>query len=646
MTTDSPTWIARAVAGANCLAARPWSLFAFVFFFHVLARPYAGMTHDAQLYAGQTLNRIDPSLLSGDLFFQFGSQDRFSLFSTVAAPFVRVLGLDTAFFVLYGASDLLFLVAAMRLLRTLFPVPAQHVPALLLVATLPLAYGGQKCFHVHEPFLTPRLPATALGIEAMHLALTGRYPRSLAMLVASALLHPLMSAPACAIVAASWLWQRAGSRAVAIAVAASIVVAGILFASGVAANVLGRFDATWRDLVIQATSAHFPEYWSANDWRQIAFALLAVGFFVYTEANPERRRILGMVGVVGIAGILGSFVFSQLPFALPMRVQPTAPLWPLMLLKAPLLWVAALQAAASRKPSLRWLAPLAVATLTIRDSASARWALPLLLWPLALRWTTNGGTIDAAAALSLSVLISTAVFAVLPITYLVPQFTELLRDFDFRVWYGLVASTLIGLPVLVLALQVRWRPEAWFACGTVLALSWFLLLRTDWYQDRLTPDGSSVRFVREYLKRHEPQRPLVVYSEANRLHRVWLDWRAQSWFDTWQASGFIFARETSVEGKRRAEAIAPFAMATLRRQRDRMTADFQRDVCHLMNTDFDCPAPTADDLRRLCRDESIDVIVLSTEFSGLAEANDGRVWIYDARKLRGPDSGLNAALPR
>jgi hypothetical protein len=646
MTTDSPTWIARAVAGADRLAARPWSLFALALFVHVLARPYAGITHDAQLYAGQTLHRIDPTLLSGDLFFQFGSQDRFSLFSTIAAPLTQWLGLDTAFFLLYAASDLLFLIAAMRLLRTLFPEPNCYVPALLLVAALPMAYGGQQCFHVHEPFLTPRLPATALGIEAMHLALTRRHLRSLAMLVAASVLHPLMAAPAGAIVAATWLWQWRGLRAVAIAVSVAVAVGGTLLLSGYAGRLLGHLDAAWREVVMQATSAHFPEYWSAHDWTRIAFALVAATLFVSAEPDPQRRWAIVAVGAFGVAGVGGSLLFSRLDLALPMQVQPYRALWPLMLLKAPLLWASAIRTAESPNAWVRWLSPLATSMLTLQGFGFGEWVLPLLFWPLALRWTGTAEGRDAPAALTLSLLVASGVFAVLPMTYLVPHFGELMRDFDFRAWYGLAASTIVGLPLIVLLLQCRIRPSACLSGAAALTLCWLLLPRTEWYQDRLTPDGASARFVREYFDQHKPERPLVVYCDANRLHRVWLDWRAQSWFDTWQASGFIFARSTSMEGKRRAEAIGPFAMVTLRRQRDRMTADFQRDVCRLMACDFDHAVPSADDLRRLCRDEAIDWLVLSTEYSGLAEASDGRVWIYDARKLRGPDSGLNAALPR
>ncbi|MBX9677870.1 MAG: hypothetical protein K2X38_03825 [Gemmataceae bacterium] len=646
MTTDSPTWIARAVAGADRLAARPWSLFALVFFVHILARPYAGITHDAQLYAGQTLNRIDPSLLSSDLFFQYGSQDRFSLFSTIAAPLVRWMGLETAFFALYVACDLLFVLAAMRLLRTVLPGARLHVPALLLVAALPIAYGGQQCFHVHESFLTPRLPATALGMLAMQWALDRRWVRSLLCLVVAALLHPLMAAPAWAMAALTGLGQWKGPRAVLVVVGTSMFAFAALVASGFGERVFGPFDASWRESVMQATSAHFPEYWSLNDWLHIALAIAAVVGFVLLEPDAERRWFAGAIGMIGMAGVLGSIVFSQLPFALPMQIQPYRTLWPLMLMKAPLLWTFAVRAAASQNGWVRWLSPIAVATFTLHGFAFAEWMLPILLWPLALRWTASEGRRDLPGGLTLSLLVSGAVFALLPLTYLVPHFESLLRDFDFRAWYGLAASTILGLPLVLLLLQVRIRSEACLACGSMLALSWFLVPHTEAYQDRLTPDGSSARFVREYFEQHSPQRPLVVYSDANRLHRVWLDWRAQSWFDTWQTSGFIFARETAVEGKRRAEAIAPFAMFALRRQRDRMTADFQRDVCKLMACDFEIPAPTAEDLWRLCRDESIDILVLSTEFSGLAEASDGRVWIYDARKLRGPDGGLNAALPR
>ena len=52
-----------------------------------------GLVHDARLYGIQVVNRVEGGSFAGDLYLQFGSQDRYTLFSTVAAPLVQMLGL-------------------------------------------------------------------------------------------------------------------------------------------------------------------------------------------------------------------------------------------------------------------------------------------------------------------------------------------------------------------------------------------------------------------------------------------------------------------------------------------------------------------------------------------------------------------------
>src|SRR5438094_10572948 len=86
------------------LARRPLALFAWLVLLNAIGLPYLGYVHDARLYSGQVLNALHPEVLGEDLFFRFGSQDRFSAFSRLMAPLVAGLGLDAAFFLVSLAS--------------------------------------------------------------------------------------------------------------------------------------------------------------------------------------------------------------------------------------------------------------------------------------------------------------------------------------------------------------------------------------------------------------------------------------------------------------------------------------------------------------------------------------------------------------
>ena len=105
-------WFDQALAAVADLMDRPWSLFFALLAVNAVALPYRGILHDSQLYAVQVMNRVENGAYADDLFFRYGSQDKFSVFSLAAAPLARVLGLQNTFFVLYLVFNSLLLLAA------------------------------------------------------------------------------------------------------------------------------------------------------------------------------------------------------------------------------------------------------------------------------------------------------------------------------------------------------------------------------------------------------------------------------------------------------------------------------------------------------------------------------------------------------
>src|SRR5690242_19940574 len=101
MRPDALPWPDRIAASLRALRDRPATLFLVLFALNALVLPYAGFIHDARLYGVQVLNKVEGGAFADDLFFRYGSQDKFSLFSTAVAPAAAVLGIDTTFFILY-----------------------------------------------------------------------------------------------------------------------------------------------------------------------------------------------------------------------------------------------------------------------------------------------------------------------------------------------------------------------------------------------------------------------------------------------------------------------------------------------------------------------------------------------------------------
>ncbi len=194
----------RALAVLHDLTIHPRRLFLALLALNALTLPYADLTHDAHLYGLQVLHRIDGGRFADDLFFRDGSQDRYPLFSPIAAPLVRALGLPLSFFLLYLVSNGLFLLALQRLIRALILDSRAATVALLILAATPVPFGGMGIFHVNENFFTPRVLANALVLFGLERLLRGQPFSCLGWLIPALGLHPLMAVGGL-LIALAWL---------------------------------------------------------------------------------------------------------------------------------------------------------------------------------------------------------------------------------------------------------------------------------------------------------------------------------------------------------------------------------------------------------------------------------------------------------
>src|SRR3954468_18365318 len=119
----SPSWGDRAGQLLRELADRPLVLLAVLLAINAVARPYGNIEHDTRLYSVQVLNHVEPGIYNDDLFFRYGSQDRFSIFSKLMAPLVKVLGLEPAFFLVYVVGNVIFFWSLILVVRRLCPDP-------------------------------------------------------------------------------------------------------------------------------------------------------------------------------------------------------------------------------------------------------------------------------------------------------------------------------------------------------------------------------------------------------------------------------------------------------------------------------------------------------------------------------------------
>ena len=291
----------------------------------MLLHLYRGVVDDAQIYAMQGLFHLHPANFQQDIFFRYGSQDRYTLFGALFAPVIAWLGLEHGAWALWIISQLALAAASWSLARRLLERP-QALLAVGLLYSLELPYGAQGVFYVFEDFLTPRPLAEALVLWSIVAALESRALRSALLLLGALLLHPLMAAAGVAVVAAMRLssWARRAARW-------RWVVALALLAFGVLAGcwaLRGRMDSGWLSQLAQNTPYLLPSEWAASDWARTAVPLIVLWMVMGLRPQGEHRALAGAALASALAGLGLSVLAEALRMTLLIQAQPWRWQWP------------------------------------------------------------------------------------------------------------------------------------------------------------------------------------------------------------------------------------------------------------------------------------------------------------------------------
>jgi hypothetical protein len=655
MTTAPDTLAGRAGRLLDRLADSPMSLLAALLLANALALPYAGLAHDARLYAVQTAEKLAPGTFADDLYLRYGSQDRYSAFTLLMAPLAGVLGRGASFFCGYLASKALFLWGALRLVCRLLPDRRAAVLSLLLVSILPLPFGGNSIFHLNEPFLTPRLAACGLVLLGLERTLAGRPVVALLLLAAAFLLHPLMAVGGLLTFALRWLATRLTRRRFVAVLGAACVLAGAaLCHEPLAARLFGRIDAGWRGVLLDVCYFIKPGDWAARDWVRLGWAALVLVAAARTLGEPARTFLLAVL-LTALAGVLGSLAAVRTDYLLLLQTSPYRTVWLLEFLAGPLAFAWAFALARRGTPAARALA-LAVVLLATTDWAHD--ALPGLLPFLAVLALGAAGWRGLAAVprhpdwlgrsalagfLATAALLGAYNLYVFLTAWAMPP-TYHLDIHPVQVLVG-APGVLYKLPLLAavaggtcyLASRLGPGRRFRFAClalwlgyqGAVAAAA-----RWPWYLEHSTARYAPREFVVATLRERSAAdgRPVTVYWPGD-VREVWFEAGANGYFNVVQLSGCGFNRGTALEGQRRALLVRRFELA-LARHYPPPEPGWQAARRHLLRADDDEPAPTREDLFALCREDGLDFIVLEDAVEGAPCATDGRLYVYDCRQLR------------
>jgi hypothetical protein len=138
-------------------------------------RPYYGIVHDALFYMLQAIHELNPNRFAEDLYFKFGSQDEFTMFSIIYAPLLQLIGVANTAIVFAIVGQIFWICALLYFVRGLIRQRSLALMSVAAVIALPNTY---VLLDYGEGFVTPRIFAEALTMAALGLLVrrrTGSY---------------------------------------------------------------------------------------------------------------------------------------------------------------------------------------------------------------------------------------------------------------------------------------------------------------------------------------------------------------------------------------------------------------------------------------------------------------------------------------
>lgn len=638
----------------RALDARPYSLFCVLFAANAAALPYQGIFHDAKIYGLLTLNRIDPNHFAEDLFLQYGSQDRYSLFSLAAAPIVSVLGLPVGFLLLYLLSNGLLLLAIQRFVRALIKDPLVSIPTLLYLAITPIPFAGLSTFHVNESFLTPRIEANALVLFALERLLAGRWLQMGLFIFTALLLHPLMAFPGLLVIGGWMVLSYFQPKKIIFGVFLAVVAsAAIMLDKTLALRLFGSMDETWRQILDRVYFFVYPLKWTIQDWLRIILSFTVVFSSSWNQQHDASlRRLLFLISIVGAVGLAVGVLACFLPYALLLQGQSYRWLWLLALTSHPLSFQLVLRFWKSAQSPQRLAALCLVMCLNAAPWDNSLFLLFLVdavligvvYWRgLALQPRCGDGGVRAAL-LAVAVLIPLwTAFKLGLVVALQRELRPLLEPLGcFFVLIGMVdpLCRLAGVVLAVLLLRSKLGLDrglrlASFAFYLVAFLLFFVLPHNRFYSEHLTRFGRERYLIADYLAQHPTQgKTPTIYWPCGRLEITWTELKVNSYFDLFQVAGMLFNSGTAWEAERRLQIVRKFEMERFQRERILYSEDAARRFHQIFQLAESEPPPEVADLLALCREKQLDLVVIAQEFPGWCAASTGNYFLYDCRSIR------------
>ncbi len=596
----------------------------------LLFHPYHGIWHDARLYTVAALHWLNPEAYAGDPWFAYGSQDDLTFFSPLYGLLVKVLGISNASWVAVLCGGLAWVMSTVALARTLHRGIACVASAIALsMATLSYSVSGVDVFSVSENFVTARLFSIPLVVWGLARATQERHFSAAALMVAAALLHPLMASGGIAVLLALRLTDR--GRLILLCGLIALLVAGVVNPFGWWR--LEPIGGEWMVLLRETGSSALLVPGDFNLGKVLlCLAVLLWGAELSSPASANVYRNVAFVSSWSLLFSAASCFFQ--PAALLVQIQLWRGFWLAVLCTVPAA-IGLIQVVWKRGARGRSL--LLLGSVVLIGCGVWGGAALLIAWFGYKRFPLGCAALvercDPRRVVSVSVLL---LLIVLPGLYLDLTMLGLgIRGAPVQgnVLYVLrAAEYYVLLPTILTYLVLRVRGRAlWLAAALPVVALYFwderpemqrrqesLYLghgRSGSFDQRITPGAT-------------------VYWPANTM-RVWFELGTASYAGEEQAVGLGFSEPRTFELRRRMERL-PL------RGNPETDAPYRHEPFNLRKYDY-VMSMTSTGLRTLCADPVLDFVADATllkigrvsEQTDVAGGRRVKTYLYDCRDVRG-----------
>jgi hypothetical protein len=569
-----------------------------------LTHRYGGLVGDSELYAFQALSRIEPGL-GRDVFLNFASQDRYTVFSPIYSFFIGILGVRAAAIGLLALFKICFYGAVFAFTRQLSDDRIAVLTTTVAIV-MPGEYGAYHVFRVSEDMLTARTLAEALAMVALCLHVYGRRALALGVAAVTLCLHALMALPMLLLLAGLNVQLRARIlQASAIVAITFVMAADAVLAPRPMPASLSIMDPQWLEMVRERSQFVFLQLWRLEDWEINARPFVSLALSIVVLGDARIRALCSSALLVGAAGLAIALVAGVIgPVALLLQGQAWRWLWLPVLISMLTVVPTVFRMWRSGGCGPLCAALLLLGWLFFSDGGVYSIAAALCLWSMRRGFPARAVPYFrlAAAATGLTAIVwigvgSVATFStwtktrgtegqVLSLARAVFALDCVPVVFAFLVWLGILRARSITMPAtMTLTLGAVTAFAAPSALqdpridGTAAQIEEF----SDWRA--VIPPGANVFVVDRY------------YSAGF----AWFTLQRPSYLTVDQSSGVIFSRATAAEIRRRSEVLLPMEEPDWRL--------LSRHTTHGGKFDAKALPLTSDRLVRICADPELDFVV-------------------------------------